>query len=75
MTSLGWQPRLQRLQRLGGPLPPAVEMLVHAGDESGKLRVFVDTGLDGSLLDGQVEIAGAVGFEQARFSACGQTSQ
>ena len=63
---------LQLPQRLGALLPPSGEMLVHAGDEGGKLRVFVDRGLDRRLVHGEIEIAGAVVLEQARCAASGK---
>ena len=47
-------------QRLGALLPPGGEVGVHAGDEGGELRVLVDGGLDGCLVHGEVEVAGAV---------------
>ena len=34
-------------------------MGIHAGDEGGELRVLVDGGLDGRLLHGEIEVAGA----------------
>ena len=40
-------------------------MGVHAGDEGGELGMLVDGGLDGRLLHGEVDVAGAAGLEQS----------
>ena len=39
-------------------------MGIHAGDEGGELGVLVDGGLDGRLVHGEIEVAGAVVLEQ-----------
>ena len=65
MTSLGWQPAFQSLERWRRcVLPPFGKVGVHAGDEGDELRVLVDGGLDGRLLHGEIEVAGAVVLEQ-----------
>ncbi len=60
MTSFGWQPAFSALSVVGALLPPGGEVGVHAGDEGGELGVLVDRGLDGRLLHGEIEVAGAV---------------
>src|ERR1035438_10301227 len=45
-------------------LTPFREERIHAGDEGGELGMFVDCGLDRRLLNCEVEVTGAVGFEQ-----------
>ena len=36
----------------------------YAVDEADELRMLIDGGLDGKLYDGQIKVAGAIGFEQ-----------
>ena len=64
MTSLGWQPACKALSVAALFCRHAAKVGVHAGDEGGELRVLVDGGLDGRLLHGEIEVAGAVLLEQ-----------
>ena len=64
MTSLGWQPACSALSVAALVCPPVGEVGVHAGDEGGELGMLVDGGLDGRLVHGEIEVAGAVGLEQ-----------
>lgn len=56
---------LQSLQRGGVPLAPLCEQGFHAADESDELRVLVNGGLDGRLIHGEIEVAGAIVLKRA----------
>ena len=46
---------------------PSNEVGVHVFDKAGEFGVIIDAGLDGGLITGQIQIAGAVFFEQGFF--------
>ena len=54
----------ERFERGGAGGAPGGEVRVHAGDEGSELRVVVDGGLDGRLLNREIDVPGAVGPEE-----------
>src|ERR1035437_3427950 len=53
----------QGFERGRAALPPVSEECLHAGNERGEFRVFVDGRVDRRFIHGQVKIAGAIGIE------------
>jgi len=64
MRSLGWKPPACDVLSATARLSlPGREECVHAFDEGDELGMLVNGGFDGLFGDGQIEVAGAVGFE------------
>ena len=60
---------IERLEGVGAALLPVGVEVFHLVDEGGKLRVLINSGLDGLFAHRKVEVAGAVFFEQCLAQA------